>query len=520
MSSRTTPVKPDGSRPMRVLGCRSVDDAPRTKRWMPALAVLAAVPLVAERALLISRRTPTAADETLYLVQALDWLGRLTKVSIDAHRTRGVPALIFPVAAATDDPTAYRILFGCLSLVLCGITYLIGREFMGRVAAGWAALMFGLSSTMLLGSVQLLPDMPAAIGVAAAFLLYWRRVVHAGPWQDLRGLWPIGIAVASVFFFNIAFAAFAGVTITLDFLIFRRRDLFRRATLGAGVALGVVLAPHFIKAFIDHGDPTYPIRRGLRGVGDFLGGDPGYVTYARWFFDPTRFFNRFWGIAVIAGVVILALALVRETPVPRRDAWTLGLWLTVPTLATAFMFHAEPRYMLPWMPAVFLTLALPVEWATRSLRGKVSARPGIAALVAVLVAGVAQFGLTSYAPAANTIDDQTTDFRLIHRAAERLGDRLASPPCLIFTRFPREFELHTGCKTVRYNNRTEATILREANAMGDETFFVWWRGLVGDEAYQPSFLDGLLREHAVLAFEVRGPGDFGPAFVYRFFRRE
>ncbi len=499
-----------------MLGCPAVEGSWGAKLRTPGLALLGA-PLIVERVFLLSRRAPTGSDETLYLIQASDWLGRLSKISFDPHRTRGVPALIYPIAALTEETVAYRILFAALSLVLCWLTYLIGREFMGRVAAGWTALMLGLFSPVLLASVALRPDLPAAIGVTAAFLFYWRRVVHAPPDQPVRGLWPIALAIASVFFFNIAFAAFAGITIALDFLIFRRRDLFHRATIGAAVTLGAVLTPYFIKVWIDHGDPTYTLRRGLGGGGPALAGaPPGYETYTNWFFDGDRLFGIPWGIVVILAVAALALTLINGTPIPRRDAATLALWLVVPTVLTARLFHAEERYLVPWLPAFFLTMGLLVSRAMRWAAGR---RWGTIGIVALLIAGTTHFGVSQYSPVARRVDSQKKDFTLIHAAAERVADlgvRGARFDCLIFVRWPREFELHTGCRTTSYTGKTEDSVLAVAQENAPAAYFVWAKGLVGQERRQPSYLDGFLRAHATELFRMNGPGKFGPVYVYLF----
>ncbi len=497
-----------------MLGSPAVEMRRGAKLWPPALALLT-VPLVVERVALLARRTPTAADETLYLIQTYDWLGRLTKVSSDPHRTRGVPALLYPIAALTDGTWAYRIIFVTMSLALCGVTYLIGRGFAGRVPAAFAALMLGLFSATLLGSVRLLPDMPAALGVAIAFLVYWRRVVHAPDGEPLRGLWPIGLAIASAFFFNMAFAAVAGIALGLDFLIFRRRDLFARATIGAAAALGAVLAPYFIKVWIDHGNPLYTIARGLGPGGSGVPKEKGYITYAHWFFDGDRLFGVFWGALVLVGLALLIVAVVKGTPIPRRDASALGIWLVVPTAITAVLFHAEERYMLPWMPAFFLTLSLPACYVMRLATGRRWATIGV---VAVLVSGATQFGVTQYEPAARRIDAQVRNYALIHAAAERMADEGARIRCQIFTRWPREFELHTGCKTLRYNDLSQDDVLTASSGSLVPTYFVWWRGLGANPVSQPPYLSEIFRTYATPLFSMRGPGKFGPVYVYRYVR--
>ena len=498
-----------------MLGSPAVEMRWGARLRAPVLALLLVVPLLAERILLLARRTPTAADETLYLIQTYDWLGRLTKVSFDPHRTRGVSALLYPVVALTEGTWVYRVLFVAMSLALCGVTYLIGRDLTGRLPAAFAAVMLGLFSATLLASVTLRPDMPAALGIALAFLFYWRRVVRAPDDQPLRGLWPIGLGIASAFFFNIAFAAVAGIALGIDFLIFRRRDLLSRATIGAAVALGAVLAPYFIKVWLDHGNPLSTIRRGLGGGGSGVPTEKGYVTYARWFLDGDRLFGPFWGALILVGIAFLIFALIKGTPIPRRDASALAIWLVVPTVLTAVLFHAEERYLMPWLPAFFLALSLPVAYAMRLTVGK---RWATAAIALALIAGATQFGVTQYRPTARRIDTQTDDYRLIHAAAQRMADDGILVRCQIFTRWPREFELHTGCKTVRYNDRSEDDVLTASAESRDPTYFVWWQGLVGNAAYQPRYLTEMYTKYATPLFTMRGSGKFGPVYVYRYTR--
>jgi 4-amino-4-deoxy-L-arabinose transferase-like glycosyltransferase len=520
---RINPVCVDGLLPVRrsltgevfVLGS-SVVEMRRGARWRsPALALLLAAPLIVERVALLTRRTPTAADETLYLIQSYDWLGRLTKVSYDPHRTRGVPALLYPLVAATDGTWVYRSLFVAMSLALCWVTYLIGRDLLGHVAGAFAAVMLGLFSTTLLGSLSLLPDMPAALGIAIAFLVYWRRVVRVPDGEELRGLWPIGLGIASAFFFNIAFAAVAGIALGLDFLLFRRRDLLHRATLGAAVSLGAVLAPYFVKVWIDHGNPLYTIRRGLGGGGSAVPKEKGYVTYAKWFFEGDRLFGPFWGALIVAGLGFLLFALIKGRPIPRRHASLLAIWLVVPTILTAALFHAEERYLMPWLPAFFLALSLPVCVALRAAFDRRLVTLGIAG---VLVAGATQFGVTQYRPAATRLDRRTSDYRLIHAAAQRMADEGIRIRCQIFTRWPREFELHTGCKTLRYNDKSEDDVLTASAETPDPTYYVWWQGLVGNRAYQPPYLTEMYVRYATPLFTMRGSGKYGPVSVYRYKR--
>lgn len=484
--------------------------------------LVVAVPLMIERAMLIGR-SPTAADETLYLMQALDWLGRFVKLSPDVHRTWGVPGILTPLAAVSSSVALYRAVFAVAGLALCLVVYVIGRRFLEPIAAAFAALMLGLASTSILGSVQLLPDMGAALGVAVAFLFYWDRVVHVPADERPRRPWPIGVAVGAVLYFNIAFAAFAAVTIGLDYLIFRRRDLISRETFGALVALGLTIAPYFGVVTLRYGNPLHTVRIGLSGVGGTSpAGEKGYTLYARWFFDPDRFFGGFWGWAVLIGVALLMFAIVRGTPIPRRDAAAVGIWLVVPTLMTAFLFHAEARYMLPWFAPFFFALALPVQAVLRAIRSSASATAAIAVAAVVLAAGAAQFGVAQYHPASETMTIHADIYVPVHALAERLPGRDAKPPCRIYARFPREFELHTGCRTAYFNNRTEQILLREAPAFENATFYVVFDKFNKDsryEPYQPRFLAGFFARYALKLFTMDAGKVLGTATVYRYIPR-
>jgi hypothetical protein len=139
-------------------------------------------------------------------------------------------------------------------------------------------------------------------------------------------------------------------------------------------------------------------------------------------------------------------------------------------------------------------------------------------IVAALIAGAAQFGVRQYEPTARRIDTQTSDYTLIHAAAERMAGDGIRTRCQIFTRWPREFELHTGCKTVRYNDRSADDVLTASAETLDPTYYVWWQGLVGNEAYQPAYLTDLFNSYARPLFSMRGPGKFGPVYVYRYSR--
>ena len=499
---------------------RHVGETTPSRGKTEALAMLViAVPLMIERAILVGR-SPTAADETLYLMQALDWLGRFIKLSPDVHRTWGVPVILVPLAAVSSSVTLYRTVFALIGLALCLVVYRIGRRFLEPIPAIFAALMLGLASTSVLGSVLLLPDMAAALGVAFAFLFYWSRVVHIPPDERPARLWPIGVAVGSVLYFNIAFSAFVAMTIGLDYLLFRRRDLISRATFGAVVALGLTIAPYFGVVTLRYGNPLHTVRIGLSGVGGTSrAGEKGYALYARWFFDPDRFFGGFWGWAVLIGIAVLVFAIARGTPIPRRDAAAVGIWLVVPTLMTAFLFHAEARYMLPWLAPFFFALALPAQAAVRASRSSARATAILTAATVVLVAGAAQFGVAQYHPASRTMTIHADTYDAVHALAERLPARDAKPPCRIYARFPREFELHTGCNTSYYNKRTEEILLHEAPAFENATFYVTFTKFNTDAAYQPRFLNGFFARYALKLFTMDAGKVLGTATVYRYVPR-
>jgi hypothetical protein len=410
------------------------------------VGVAGAALLLAERARLIfGTRIAPVYDESIYLLGAR---GRLNSIpeALVAHRPRGTTAILRALHLAGDGLGFYRMAFAVLGVALAWCVYAIGRSFLGRPIAGWTAAMFGAMWIVVLNSTLLLPDVPAALGVALAFFVYWNFVVRA---RLPHSLWVVSLALGITFFINPAYAALAGVTFALDYLIMRRESVFSMEIALAVVVLGVFIGGYFVKVWIDHGDPLKLLGISLSSA-DKLGGAiahrlGGYSGYMKWFFDSSQLFGLLLGLAVIAGFVAVVAAVVLDTPIPRDDAVPLLLWMVVPTLGMSLLFHAEQRYLLVSLPAIFLGVGV----AARALAG---ARPsGARGLAAggVLVLALAAFVPQQYGVAHAWVDRFNVRYDYVRRAATTLA-RQTREPCLVFAVHAPEVALTSPCKVVPY----------------------------------------------------------------------
>lgn len=462
--------------------------------------------------MLVARGVPSGTDETIHLLRAFTWAGRLpAPMPMDAHRVRGVSALVYPMAEVTDRVSIYRVAFAVLGLLLPVATYLAGRRFLGRAVAAWSAALVGLSWVVVYQSIQVLPDVLGGALVALAFAAYWSAVVSKTRHEQLGPIWPAGLALGVAFYFNMAYAGIGGVAIAIDFLLHERRRLLSKPVLLGSAAVAGVLSPYLLRSAMDHGNPFAPIAQGLGGITGGLGaplpgGDPGYVVYARWFFDPGRLFTPETGLAIIAGTALALIAAFRGWPIPKRHASALAVWLVFLPLAMALLFHAEERYLLPAWPAFFLAIGV-------LARGLLSPpNPRWRRIIAAgMIAYLPVFGAAQFAVASRKTSGQIARFGFVHQVAGALATRTRHP-CLVFTRYPRQFALRTGCRTRPYHVHTRESLLREAARFDGSVYLAWIEGA----NRQPPWFAHLAAGHAVQIADIPGDGPLGAALLYRF----
>jgi hypothetical protein len=475
-----------------------------------AVAVIAGGGLLLERLLLLRGGFPIGPDELVYSTIALKWLGRISPAwFVAGNRARGVAVLVAPLYWIKNVIGPFhRLPFIALSLALTGITYLIGRRLFNSPAIGAVgAVAFGLFRVNLFASVQLLPDVPAALLVALAYWIYWRAAV-----ERTAPLWPAGAAVGLAFFFNPAYAFLGALAIAIDFLIHHRKEIIGKQAGWTAITAGIFLVPYFARVWTDHGSPAALLSKSLAGSanlgGPLPGQDPGYVQYAKWFFNSSYLFGPVVGALIIAGAVLLAVAIATGWPVPRRYASLLGLWLAVPSVGMALLFHAEERFLMASFPAYFLTAALVVH-----ALAKLPAKAAHTTVVALAAAGLVAYGTTQYAHAVTRKQGYLSNYQLRQDVATAIHTH-AQPPCRVFAFDAVLYDVLTDCTAARYPGE-EAALERQSKTFTGTTYFVRF---TDRERYvkQPAYLEDFLDAHAQEAFTVEGPRPDRLVRVYTF----
>ncbi len=469
------------------------------RRLFAATAAATVFGLVLERVLLIRNGMGLGSDETVYMVQALKWLGRVQPDAFVAgFRPRGIGVLLLPLLAPASPPgLRHRIAYATIGIALVWVTYAIGWRMLGRWPAAWAAAAFGLFWIHVFTSVQFLPDLASSLLASCGYLLYLDRVVDA---TERRPLWPITVLIAATFYLNVVVAFFALSVIGVHALASSRaraRAFTREAAVALGAAAAVVL-PYFIRVWMQHGSPFALIgelvnihRHELSRVRQPI----GYETYPDWFFDQDRMFGPAGGAVIIAAVVSLAVVLVLGKPVQRRHAAFLAMWLVIPTVGMALVTHAEERYLFLAYPAMFLAVGVLVR-VIASTRAPHVARFAVAvALMALLpVWGVTQYGIA----AART--QRYNDYYLYRDTAARVAGRSVRPPCRIYAPHAELAEIYVPCTFVSYKDETPREALDAARAFRGRTYFLVFEPvpLDGELAWLPRFLSDFGRRELLV----------------------
>lgn len=347
---------------------------PRVRLALPSPAVGMALLIVLVPGMIEALAPPTDTDELYYHLglpaKMLDASG-LVGGLLDPSGNR--PLMVhLPMAAAlaTGGETAPRLLHLLVTLGVVGATGSLGRRHIGPGAGAAAALLLAGSWSFVRGGGVLGTDMPAALAALAA--------LDAG----LRGR-AVGLALASGAALGAKYTA--GGAIAGAFLAAR---LPLRARALAGIAALMLVAPWWARNALEGAHPLFPFA-GWSNLFPFqysekygAGRDPLSLLMLPWnavmSAEITSF--RFLG-RVTPALLALAPAAIWAAwtrPVARRmlaaSAAILLFWASGPHLL---------RFVLPGLPMVALAAG---AGAARLVS---AGRPGRAALMAVLLAGLA-----------------------------------------------------------------------------------------------------------------------------------
>jgi 4-amino-4-deoxy-L-arabinose transferase-like glycosyltransferase len=263
------------------------------------------------------------------------------------------------------------------------LLYLAGRRFVGRRAAGIAALLFGFTPFFVSvfpaassGFVSfptghsLLTDSPALTLIALAFWLLWRGVEKDSA-LEFAGA---GVVLAMTVLMRFPSLASVGVLSLMTLGAARRV----RAMVACAVGFGVGMAPYLGWSRWKYGGFLATFSSGWD---NFSG--PG---------QPVWFYVR-WSGVIFGWATLVGLALwvgQRVWSGSKGERWRLGwregflcLWAVLLMGCFSVLGHKEPRYVMPAAPPMFLLAGVGLSGL---LRGRLRR---VGAVVLVVGLGVA-----------------------------------------------------------------------------------------------------------------------------------
>ncbi|MGW3247200.1 hypothetical protein [Streptomyces sp. NPDC001070] len=443
---------------------------PRSRRHSEVLllASLAALFTVVQLLLVVAPGMGLGWDESVYVSQVSP---DIPAAFFSAPRSRGVPALVAPVALLTTSTLALRVYLAALSGAALFLALWLWRPLLGTKVVALAGLLFtGLWVTLLYGP-QAMPNLWVALTALIAVGCYLRA---AAPGHTGRGaLAGLGLAFAALTLLRPHDAAWLALPLGVAALFLRgRRRLLLLAVIAAGVLLGGV--QWVVEAFTSYGgilarmDRANAIEGGLGwhlAFADQLSTLDASHTLCR----PCDAVWRHKGDAVwwfalpvlVAAGIALAPRREGQAPGARFLPAACGLSLALPYLV--LIDYAAPRFLLP----AYALLALPAAECLVRLPARVrpALRPAVTgAVIAVVLAQlVTQQIVLHRAVRSSTIGNE--DYTRIAAELHRLGVR---PPCLVTGPLatPVGYQAHCASgQTAGHNeNLTPAGILRIARS--------------------------------------------------------
>jgi 4-amino-4-deoxy-L-arabinose transferase-like glycosyltransferase len=293
-------------------------------------------------------------------------------------------ALSFSVFGVGDLQARLPILL--LAVVAVALVGLAAQEARGRAAGFWASGVVATTVVMLIVGHQVMTDVPALVGLAAAA---WAVL---GMRRDARWGWLLGPALGVVVLAKGALAVLVALAMVPYFLLVRPRW---GLPAWAGLLVGLLpaaawygaMSAQYGGAFWQAHVGVHVLDRARRGlfVADSLG-PAYYLVHGLWLLLP-------WTFLLMPAVVNGARKAIARDPLA---VWSTG-FLLVFGVAISLMQTRFHHYALPLVvPAAFLV----ADWLTEEGDARVRWVAGIYAFlggVLAMAAGAAAFGLVPLA---------------------------------------------------------------------------------------------------------------------------
>lgn len=428
------------------------------RRWaslvkpIHALALLAATFFVVQLLLMDPQRF-FGWDESIYLAEVLP---NRPSIGWDAHRARGVPILIAPVALAAPAVTAVRVYMAAGTALLAFLAYACWPKMIGWGAV-WSAAAFLFSWIALAQGHEVLPNIPAAlcaVGVAGAFVGRMRgartaasAIAVVGFGFALALLRPTEtVPLAGVLALAGAWWTRASRSPLGEAVDGRRRLLVEElGLLATGMALG--WGQWLVEAVTAFGGPL----QRLRAAADILPGPPDSVVAMLWAY--VQMMNGPWGGPDVAGLPSMALtwsAFVLVgcalAVIGRQTARSIGVTCLTASVALLAWYLAydwiEVRFLAPAWALASVAVGIGYARVGKVMRSPRTVAVGVTlggvvvAALLVMHVRVAQ-DVVAYQSAVAESD------RAVGEAMQALAD---GNPCAFYTDYGApQLELGSGC---------------------------------------------------------------------------
>jgi len=297
--------------------------------------------------------------------------------------------MLFTMSLLLSSETLAHLVSWTALLLISGGLYICGRRYFGGNVGLLAAAVF--AATPMVGTLAgtALVELPLTLYTFLAMFAFLRGV------ETNRGIyWVLSAACGGL----AASTKLSGVLVPLSLALLatvvmvRNKNAWRfsqaaRIFLTYGLVAGFIVAPWYLKAWIQTGNPFWPFLSEIFGARnwDSLGTEYllGFIRLPNMPLTPLNWLLGFWkqtqdpigpqGIALGWAYALLlpsvVPALVLMSPTPRRILrWLVGIGLVYYT--NWFFLTHQTRFLMPTLPVLALIAAAGVRWWEQAWLGR------------------------------------------------------------------------------------------------------------------------------------------------------
>ena len=372
-------------------------------------------------------------------------------------------------------------------------TWVVGRTLLGARVGLIAAAGVMLVPSVLDSSVRVWPDVPgAAVGMVAIAIYTWSIVQRpVSRWMlivplavfgatMLRFGAPVPIAIGLVgitlWMWRSALAAWKIVLSTAILTLAAASIVLFVPAITAWAQIGDPIAPYFADAGLRAGSPVQ--------LNETLS---GYIRMNRFLIGGLA------GAAMIVGVAVGLVVAAQQREV-RKGFWTaLGI-AGATGLGVALIIHAEPRYLTPMFPWLWIAAAVGISALVP--RGDRRLAVGAAVIASLLIFS------SAYTRSTQSNDSDTSRYQQIEEAARMINNDTEDGECSVLSSYVPQVAWYSACPTSPINTRK---VVVDNPAFPDgPRYFVLVEG--GKRQPEGAILDGYLDATSGLEFTAGEPG--------------